>query len=700
MFNRLSARSGKALAKKWDAIIIGAGLGGLASALTLCEAGLEVLVLEQCPGPGGYARDFCRHDYRFDVSLRSMAGMAEGGEGHDACCELGIADALDFRRLDPDYVARLPGVSFSAPAHPNRYENELIATFPAERAGIRRLTRAMLNLYHEQRQARADLSDRCSAGATIRGYPNLMRAAGMSWHDFLRQFVSDSALLALLGVSWLQCGLPPSRLNALAMAVHWVGRHWFGCHYPMGGPAAVTAALVASIRKHGGALRFGSLVTWLDVRHGIIEGVRTADGESEQSRMVISNSAAPRTLLAMLPPDAIPRGYAHRIRHTQASLSSLNVYLGINRRADFCFPAHELLTSDLLDPEDQYRAVVAGDWERMPFRLFNYGIADPACAPAAKTVLRIMALAPWNYADTWGTHNRIDRYPLRPEYNHLKREAAATLVARAERHIVGLRKAIEVTEVATPLTNYRRTKNHHGAIFGCERSLDAMFLTRLPYRTVVPNLLITGAWTGQDTGQTAALVSGIEVGREAIRLLKQKALPAPVRLPPSSGPHDTGLVGSALPPFTVTAFDSERQFSHQSAGERPLVVLFQSVDSAPLALAAATAIRERFPLTRQLLILHLVAAGEPGKSVRMNLTRRLDGVRTKATAALPSTVDPADYVAICPDWGDAVTRACGIAPETLNDAVVAIVADRAGEVRAMYTGDGIGDDACLLLEWL
>ena len=46
--------------EKWDAIVVGAGLGGLGCATALAREGLKVLVLERHNKVGGYAHQFVR----------------------------------------------------------------------------------------------------------------------------------------------------------------------------------------------------------------------------------------------------------------------------------------------------------------------------------------------------------------------------------------------------------------------------------------------------------------------------------------------------------------------------------------------------------------------------------------------------------------------------------------------------------------
>lgn len=62
----------------YDAIIIGAGMGGLSTACFLAKAGKRVLVLEKHDKPGGLATSFYRKGLRFDIGIEGLHELKEG----------------------------------------------------------------------------------------------------------------------------------------------------------------------------------------------------------------------------------------------------------------------------------------------------------------------------------------------------------------------------------------------------------------------------------------------------------------------------------------------------------------------------------------------------------------------------------------------------------------------------------------------
>ena len=65
---------------KFDAVVIGAGTGGLSAALSLANAGKKVLLLEKHNLPGGCSTSFVRGRFEFDASLHEFCSIGSPEE--------------------------------------------------------------------------------------------------------------------------------------------------------------------------------------------------------------------------------------------------------------------------------------------------------------------------------------------------------------------------------------------------------------------------------------------------------------------------------------------------------------------------------------------------------------------------------------------------------------------------------------------
>ena len=119
-----------------DAVVIGAGLGGLGAAGYLARAGHNVVVLEHHAVPGGYAHEFKRRGFRFEVALHALDGAGRGGWLQPMLDDLGVLDRVEFMEIDPFYTARYPDLEVTVAADLSAYISELAEVFPAEAPGI------------------------------------------------------------------------------------------------------------------------------------------------------------------------------------------------------------------------------------------------------------------------------------------------------------------------------------------------------------------------------------------------------------------------------------------------------------------------------------------------------------------------------------------------------------------------------------
>src|SRR4030042_3503504 len=104
--------------KDEDAVVIGAGLGGLSSAAFLAKAGKKVLLLERHYVPGGYASSFLRGRFEFEISLHELSGLGDQdnpGPLWRLLDQVDVTRRVDFLKIPDFYRCVLPDVDMVVP---------------------------------------------------------------------------------------------------------------------------------------------------------------------------------------------------------------------------------------------------------------------------------------------------------------------------------------------------------------------------------------------------------------------------------------------------------------------------------------------------------------------------------------------------------------------------------------------------------
>jgi prolycopene isomerase len=502
-----------------DAVIIGAGLGGLSAAGHLAVEGRRVVVLEHHAVPGGYAHEFKRRGFRFEVALHAMDGVGPGGWMHQPLSDLGVFDRVEFEKLDPFYTTRFPDHEITAWAVLNEYLAELKRDFPEEAEGIDDLFAAIERVGHDMGRYTKDrrAGARPDPMEMMERYPDLAMAFASNWASFLDRFISDARLAAIVSTLWGYLGLPPSKVSAGLFALVILSYHLTGAWYPKGGSQAMSRAMADAIVERGGEVRYRNTVTRIEVDGDGAVAVETHRGLRVEAEVVVSN-ASPLDTVRLAGREHFDEAFVAGMESDVPALSNLIVYLGVER--DLVaegWDHHEYFLSESYDLEADYRAMVDGDFAHTGMVLAHYTALDPGCAPAGHSVLAMLSLAPWDYENVWGTGGDLAGYQQNEEYLRVKNEAADQLIARAEQLIPGLTDSVVVKEIGTPLTNYRYGLNPAGSIYGREQTVANMMNRRSP-KTPVPNLFLTGAWVSGG-GMSSAVSSGRSAARAAERFL-------------------------------------------------------------------------------------------------------------------------------------------------------------------------------------
>jgi 1-hydroxycarotenoid 3,4-desaturase len=307
-------------------VVVGAGIGGLASALRLARAGLDVTLVEAAAAPGGKMRQLVVDGAAIDAgpTVFTMRWVFDellqgSGETLDGLLALQPLSVLarhvwrgDDRTLDlhADAARTTEAIGrFSGAAEARRFQAfcaQARAVYDAlEAPHIRAHRPSLIGM---------------SRGLGVRGLATLAGLGPFAslWRSLARHF-HDPRLQQLFGRYATYCGASPWQAPATLMLVAQV--ELAGVWSVRGGMHAVAQAIAALGARHGVRQRYGQRVERLRLERGRVSGVVLAGGETLPADAVVFNGDPQALVQGLLGPE--PRRAVPRRSHAQRSLSAL-----------------------------------------------------------------------------------------------------------------------------------------------------------------------------------------------------------------------------------------------------------------------------------------------------------------------------------------------------------------------------------------
>lgn len=461
----------------YDAIIIGAGIGGLVCGCYLAKAGMKVLIVEKNAKVGGYCTSFSRGGFKFDACVHSLGSLRGNGILRIIMEELSLMNEVNFMRHNPQDIIITPDGNITFWNEIEKTIADFQQRFPQEAVNIKRFFDFVLN---------------CNG-------VGLIQIQHITFRELIDRYFSDKKIKSVLSFPVLgDTGMSASISSAFTAVALYKEFILDGGYYPNGTIQKFPDALLVRFREYGGEILCSSLASKIRVKDNCIDGVEVNRNDFMRTRYVISDIDAMQTFFGLLDGENIAGKTKDVLKSLKPSLSIFVLYLGMDvELTDIPANTNIWVLADY-NIETSYHLACSGEVEGL--NCFVLRLA------ADKKSIVMFVNAPFRDNEYWKENKNklIDIF--------IKKIAAV---------IPDVSCKIVFKDAATPSTLHRWTLNYKGAAYGWEGTPSQFAIAGLSPITEVKNLYLTGHWStlAQGVSGVARLgrnIAGVIINRERI----------------------------------------------------------------------------------------------------------------------------------------------------------------------------------------
>lgn len=495
--------------KRPTALIIGAGISGMATGCYLQMNGFDTHILERHVIPGGCCTAWSRDEYVFDYCIEWLVGSGPDNDANQVWCELGALDGKTMRNFDLfNRVVDENGREVNFYNDPDRLQQHLLSLSPQDARAIKAFCddlRHFIRLeFFPALKPKPLMSWKEKAKMLAKVLPafRLFWRTGATQMETFAERLQDPLLKRAMPYIFFQdheCFPMLPYLYNMAQA------HNDNAGFPQGGSLGLSKSVEKRYRNLGGEITYSVRASKILVENDRAVGIELKNGKRYYADYIISACDGYTTLYEMLEGKylnpTIKKLYDDMMNRPGILYPGvISVFVGFKGQVG----ADEPHSTTYLLPEEtatklpgcMQNSIVLQHRDR-----YTDGLTPPGCS-----VIHITYLSDFDYWNDLRTNDK-------PTYRAKKRDIGEFVTDFLEQRYPGIRERIDVVEIATPVTQKRYTGNSKGSILAWKAFTEAEDLANTLIdkgRMQLPGLshfYMAGQWIGGG-GLIRAALSG------------------------------------------------------------------------------------------------------------------------------------------------------------------------------------------------
>ncbi len=516
------------MSKKYDAIVIGAGNGGLTCATKLALNGKKTLLLEKHNLPGGFATSFVRGRFEFEASLHELCGIGplvnDNGNLAKLFKELGVFDRVDWISLPDAYRTMTLGdgeenFDYDMPIGKENFIKKAEEYVPGSRAVCEEIFDLMeqindgvnfiSNITDFKPGMIKDIFDK---------YQNFLNLAGYSVNQVFDALDVPKPIRDIFAGYWCYLGVNLDELNMIHYFTMLYSYLVEGATIPKSRSHGISSALLDRFEELGGEAWMNTKVEKILVKNKTAYGVQLENGEEILADYVVCNASPYTAFNKLIDRNEVPEHQLKNYNAKKLAAKGFAVFLGLDKSPEeLGMKNHTYFIYDTADTKLQSDMLRSRRTNGVQATV-NLNAGDPDCSPKGTTILYMTSLFLGDTA--WD-----DVTPS--TYHKAKREFADKMIANFERGTgIKIREHIEEIEIAAPMTYAHYTEAPNGTIYGYDAVGTNSIVHRLMTMAMgekIKNLYFAGGYTQQCIGFSPSYTTGGIAAQQILDDAKKEA---------------------------------------------------------------------------------------------------------------------------------------------------------------------------------